>query len=123
MSAQELERAKREAEASRARLESTLGTLQQRLKPKTLVNDAWEGVRDKSSDIADEAMQAVKERPGMASAAVAAFVVFLARNPLRKAATHIFSGKSRSDLVTTKITVDETNYEPSAPLVTGAAAE
>jgi ElaB/YqjD/DUF883 family membrane-anchored ribosome-binding protein len=122
MSAQELERAKREAEAARARLESTLGTLQQRLKPKTLVNDAWEGVRDKSSDIADDAMQAVKERPGMASAAVAAFVVFLARNPLRKAATHLF-GKTRSDLVTTKITVDETNYEPSAPLVTGAAAE
>jgi len=38
--------AKRDAEAARGELASTLANLQQRLKPGALANQAWSGVRD-----------------------------------------------------------------------------
>ena len=75
----QLARAQYEAEQAKKRLASTMGALQYRLKPGTLMNNAWEGVRDKSSDLTDGALQAVKERPGAASGVVAAVLIYLAR--------------------------------------------
>jgi hypothetical protein len=97
----DLAEAKREAERARARLAATLAELQARLKPATLASNAWEGVKDKSGELADDAVQAVKGRPVAVSAALAAFTLFLARAPIKSAIADFFS--------------DEDEAEPSAP--------
>ena len=87
----ELADAKREAERARARLAATVGELSQRLKPATLASNAWEGVKDKSGELADDAVQAVKGRPVAVSAALAAFTLFLARAPIKSAIVGLFA--------------------------------
>jgi hypothetical protein len=88
----EIVQAKREAEAARQRLAATLAELQERLRPGTLASNAWEGVKDKSGELADDAMQAVKTRPVAVSAALAAFTLFLARAPIKSAVAGLLSG-------------------------------
>lgn len=83
--------ARHEAEAARRRLTATVAELQQRLKPATLATNAWEGVKDKSGELADDAVQAVKSRPVAVSAVLAAFTLFLARAPIKSAVTSLFS--------------------------------
>jgi hypothetical protein len=87
----ELIRARSEAERARRRLSATAAELQQRLKPGTLASSAWEGVKDKSGELADDAVQAVKGRPVAVSAALAAFTLFLARAPIKSAIASLFS--------------------------------
>ena len=99
----ELVQARREAEAARARLAATVAELQQKLKPGNLASNAWEGVKDKSGELADDAVQAVKGRPVAVSAALAAFTLFLARAPIKSAVSRLISGD------------EETEAEPSAP--------
>lgn len=86
-----LERAQREAEMARARLASTLAALQERLRPSALANQAWTEVRDKSSELADEAVEAVKQRPLAASGLIAGVILYLARQPLMSAASRLWS--------------------------------
>ncbi|MDB5697603.1 MAG: hypothetical protein JWN69_407 [Alphaproteobacteria bacterium] len=86
-----LERAQREAETARARLASTLDAVQERLRPSALANQAWTEVRDKGSELADEAVTAVKQRPVAASGLLVAFVLYLARQPLLSAASRLWS--------------------------------
>jgi hypothetical protein len=88
----DLVQARREAETARRRLTSTMNELQQRLKPATLATNAWEGVKDKSGELADDAVQAVKARPVVVSAVLAAFTLFLARAPIKSAVASLFSG-------------------------------
>ena len=83
--------ARRQAEAARRRLTATMSELQQRLKPATLATNAWEGVKDKSGELADDAVQAVKARPVAVSAVLAAVTLFLARAPITSAVTSLFS--------------------------------
>ena len=90
MSVAEITRARTEAELARQRLSHTLGELQTRLKPGTLANNAWEGVKDKSGEIADDAVEAVKARPVAAGAVVGAVLLYLARSPIKSAATRLF---------------------------------
>ena len=90
MSAADILRAKREAELARTRLSTTLGELQTRLKPQTLATNAWEGVKDKSGELADDAVEAVKARPVATGAALGAVLLFLARSPIKSAAIRLF---------------------------------
>lgn len=90
--AAELTRARTEADLARRRLTATLGELRYRLKPGTLASDAWDGVKEKSADLAEDAVQAVKNRPKAASLALAAITLFLAREPIKSAASRLFSG-------------------------------
>ena len=83
--------ARREAEAARRRLAATMSELQQRLKPATLATNAWEGVKDKSGELADDAVQAVKARPVAVSAVLAAVTLFLARAPIKSAVAGLLS--------------------------------
>ncbi len=92
MSAAELTRAKREAEQARRRLAATAAELQQRLKPGTLASNAWSGVKDKSGEMADGAVEAVKSRPVPVAAVLAAFTLFLARAPIKSAVGRLFDG-------------------------------
>jgi hypothetical protein len=85
--------ARREAEAARRRLTATVTELQQRLKPATLATNAWEGVKDKSGELADDAVRAVKARPVAVSAVLAAVTLFLARAPIKSAVAGLLSGE------------------------------
>ena len=93
----EIIRARREAEAARSRFFATAAELQQRLRPGNLASNAWEGVKDKSGELADDAMDAVKARPLVVSAALAAFTLFLARAPIKSAVTSLISGDDDED--------------------------
>ena len=71
-----------EAETRRARLMETARELQERLSPGTLAQNAWQGAKEKGADLAEEAVDAVRRRPAIASGVVAALALFLAREPL-----------------------------------------
>lgn len=119
MNAETIEAAKREAEAARRRLDSTLVALQQRLHPKTLATEAWDGVKEKSNDLAEGAMDAVKQRPGAVSIAVGAAVLFLARKPLGRAVGKAFSrGEEDDGRIVTTVETDNENYNAAAPVIT-----
>jgi len=92
MSVAEISIAKQEAERARRRLAATAAELQQRLKPGTLAHNAWAGVKDRSGEIADDAVEAVKARPVPVAAALAAFALFLARAPIKSAVGRLFDG-------------------------------
>ena len=120
----DLARAQYEALQARKRLASTAGALQYRLKPATIANNAWEGVRDKSTGLADDALQAVKERPAAASGVLAAIVVFLARHPLWRVATRIVSKKEEDDgVIKANLDTHDKNYDLTAPTVERSAYE
>lgn len=92
MNLAEIEQAKRASVRARLRFESTLAAAQARLRPKSLAGEAWDGVKEKSNELADGALEAVKRRPVAVSAALGALALFLAREPLKRAATRLISG-------------------------------
>ena len=125
----ELERAQYEVEIAKRRFSSTLGALQYRLKPATLANQAWTGVREKSGEVADDALssvndmadgavRAVKDRPIAASGVAAAILVFLLRAPLWRAARNVFS-REEEDPGVIKADLDhhDKDYDLTAPTV------
>jgi ElaB/YqjD/DUF883 family membrane-anchored ribosome-binding protein len=112
-----IERAKAEAELARNRLSSTLGALQYRLRPGNLASDAWTGVKGKSGEMADDALQAVKDRPVAASGILAAIALFLARDPIRSTVSGFFRGKEDEDLIKADLAHHDDNYDLAAPQV------
>ena len=74
------------AERERAQLMETARELQERLSPGVLAQNAWEGAKSKGADLAEDAVDAVRARPAIASGIVAALAFFLAREPLMDAA-------------------------------------
>ena len=119
-----LSQARYEAEQAKKRLASSVGALQYRLKPGTLVNNAWEGVRDKGSDLADDALHAVKARPVAASGMLAGLVVFLAREPLWRGVSRLFSSRPKDEgLVIAHIDNHDGNFDLTAPDVPRSANE
>jgi hypothetical protein len=115
MSAPEILQARRRAELARRNLMGTVTELQQRLKPGTIASTAWEGVTEKASDVADGAVEAVKARPVAVSAALGAFTLFLARQPLKSAVSWLFTRKPDGDLVTTRLDNADGQYDLTAP--------
>jgi hypothetical protein len=83
-----------EAERSRARLMTTAHELLERVSPKTLARDAWQGARAKGADLAEDAVDAVRARPVASGGAVAAVAIFLARHPLMDLAGKAWDGMS-----------------------------
>lgn len=116
MSAGELTMAKQQAERARRRLASTAAELQQRLKPGTIASNAWAGVKDRSGEIADDAVEAVKARPVPVAAALTMFTLFLARAPIKSAVSWFFSGREDEDPVTVRLNEGDENYDLTAPL-------
>ena len=123
MNAEDIRRAKLEAELARQRLSTTVSQLQDRLSPGTLATNAWEGVKEKSADMADDAVQAVKARPVAVSAALGAFTLFLARQPIRSAVSWLWPRKRETDLVTTDLRGADDNYDLTAPIGAGREHE
>jgi hypothetical protein len=119
-----VERAKREAVAARRRLDSTLVAVQQRLRPASLAGEAWDGVKDKSADLADGALSAVKKRPAAVSMALGAFALFLAREPLKRAVTRMVAGEPEpDDRIVTRIETGDAKFTASAPIVDASVTE
>jgi hypothetical protein len=115
-----IEDAKREVERTRRQFASTAGALQYRLKPVNLMSSAWDGVREKGSEMADGAIQTVKDRPVAASGILAAMVVFLARDPLwRLASEFIRRDEEEADVGVIQADLDhhEREYDLTAPAV------
>jgi hypothetical protein len=122
----QLEMAQYQAAQARKRFASTAGALQYRLKPGTLANTAWGGVREKSSEMADDALHAVsgladgtlntlKERPMAASGIAAGIFIFLARAPLWRAASKLFSAREDEGIVHADLATHE-KYDLTAPV-------
>jgi hypothetical protein len=88
----EIAAARIEAERRRARLMTTAQELQERLSPKTLARNTWQGAKEKGADLAEDAVDAVKSRPLAATGVVAAITMFLAREPLMDLAGSMFKG-------------------------------
>lgn len=80
-----LARARRQSEASRARLTETLVELQNRLKPKALIEDALEEIREKTDELAEQAIDTVRRRPFTAAAVALAVLAWLFRAPILSA--------------------------------------
>ncbi len=126
MSAERVEQAKRNLVLAKARLDGTLGALQLRMRPANLAGEAWDGVKDRSADLADGALQAVKKRPAAVSVAIGAFALFLAREPLKRAVTRLLSdGNEESDdgVVTTRIETSGDKFSVSVPVVDASVKE
>lgn len=120
----ELERAQMEVQRAKKRLASTMGSLQYRLKPATLMNNAWEGVREKGGVIADDALAGVKDRPKAVSGVLAAIFIFLARHPLLRLLTSLFTRRpDDADLVKTSLDHHDENYDLTAPTVERSSLE
>ena len=88
----EIAAARIEAERARAKLMGTAQELQERLSPRTLARDAWEGAKHKGADVVEDAVDAVRKRPVAAGGAVAALALFLAREPLLDLAGKVVDG-------------------------------
>ena len=82
----EVAAARIKAERARAQMLSTARALQEELEemfsPQTWARDIWEGAKEKGADLAEEAVDAVRSRPAIASGVVAALALFFAREPL-----------------------------------------
>ena len=125
MSLERVEQAKRNAVTARGRLDSSLVAVQQRLRPGNLAGEAWDGVKDKSADLADGALTAVRKRPAAVSMAVGAFALFLARDPIRRAVTRMFTDGEEPDdgRIVTRIETEDSKFSSSAPIVDASVTE
>jgi hypothetical protein len=115
--AQTLTEAKYQEALARKRLQNTAGTLQYRLKPGTLMNNAWEGVRDKGSEVADRGMSAAQDRPVTIAGVIAAVLIFLAREPLLRFVGKLFGPKKDETVVTADLKNHDKEYDLTAPKV------
>jgi ElaB/YqjD/DUF883 family membrane-anchored ribosome-binding protein len=107
----EIAAARMDVKRSRARVMATAHELQERLSPKALARNTWQGAKEKGADLAEDAVDAVKARPFAATGVVAAITMFLAREPLLDLAGKVVgkAGKVRKTRKTkTKTKQDDT---------------
>ena len=125
MNPAEVERAKREAVLARRRFDGTLIEVQERMKPANLAGEAWDGVKDKSADLTDAALGAVRKRPVAVSMALGAFALFLAREPLKRTVTRLFADddEEADGRIVTRIETEGSKFRSTAPIVDASVKE
>lgn len=79
----EIAAASARAKLARAELQATLRALQTRLAPSSLASEAIGGIKRRSEDMADDAVEAVRRRPIVASAAAAGLGALIGARLLR----------------------------------------
>jgi hypothetical protein len=84
------------ARAARTRLNATLGSIQRRLSPRALVDDAWRGVRERSVGIAEETVSLAKRHPIETAAAAAVVTGVIAGRPIAQALSRLFSRRKET---------------------------
>jgi hypothetical protein len=120
MSAERVEQASRKVREARARLDSTIGALQHRMKPANLAGEAWDGVKGKSADLAEGALDATKKHPAAVAAVLGALGLFLAREPIRRGIGKLVSGnegeEENEELITTRIETASDRFNVLEPV-------
>jgi ElaB/YqjD/DUF883 family membrane-anchored ribosome-binding protein len=104
----EIVAARAEVERSRSRLMSTAHQLQDRLSPRTLARNTWEGAKEKGAEVAENTVDAVRARPFAATGVVAAITMFLAREPLIDLAGKVIGGGKKKSRKSRKAKEHET---------------
>lgn len=104
----EIVAARVEVDRSRSRLMSTAHELQDRLSPRTLARNTWQGAKEKGADIAENTVDAVKARPLTTTGVVAAITMFLAREPLIDLAGKVVGRGKKKSPSSRKAKEDET---------------
>lgn len=104
-------RARAEATRARMRLAATMGEIQDRLNPRTLLSDAWQEVREHGQDLVDEAIQTARAKPVATSAMAAAVIALFAREPIWRAVTGLFFRRRETSAAAEQL---EAANEPSA---------
>jgi len=82
--------ARERAMAARARLADTMSEVQDRLHPRALLNEAWQEVRERGQEFAEEAVNIARTKPMAVSAIVAAAIALFAREPICQALASLF---------------------------------
>ena len=85
--------ARGEVAARRAELLATIDEIKTRLAPKAVAQSAWEGAKDKTGEVAESTLAAVKERPLLTAAVVAGAGAVLARKPLFALVARLFEDR------------------------------
>ena len=120
MSAERVEQASRDVTMARARLDSTIGALQHRMKPANLAGEAWDGVKEKSADLAEGALDATRKHPAAVAVALGALGLFLAREPIKRGIGKLVSGEDGDDeseeLITTRIETASDRFNVLEPV-------
>jgi len=104
----EIVAARAEVDRSRSRLVSTAHQLQERISPKTLARNTWEGAKEKGAEVAENTVDAVRARPLAATGVVAAITMFLAREPLIGLAGRVVGGRKKKSRKSHKAKENET---------------
>ena len=86
-----------EVERAKGALLDTVGELVERFQPHNLVDDIWEQAKIKGADLAEDAVDAVKNRPVAVGGVVAALTMFLAREPIKDAAVKLYDAMTSSN--------------------------
>ena len=81
---------------ARSRLAGTVGDIQRRLHPQLLLKNAWEGVRETSVSLADDAVETAKARPGAAAGVAAGVTALALRRPIGRLLRRMVSRKRKS---------------------------
>ena len=95
--AADIEQARRNAAAARARVQSTMGALKQRLNPRNIAADAREKVRETTGAISQKASGAVRKRPAATTAAAGIAALVLFRKPVGKLAKLLFRRRDKTE--------------------------
>ena len=109
--------ARSEVERTRARLIDTARELQERISPRTLARDVWEGAKDKGAGLAEDAVDAVRKRPIVAGGVIAALALFLGRDPIMEYASKLLNGEDEPPKTAkraTRSTKPKKSSKPSA---------
>lgn len=83
-------RARGEADEAKARLMNTVEEAKARLAPGKLASDAVQSAKDKSIVVADDAVTAVKDNPGLTAGVATVAALYIARKPLFSAVRSFF---------------------------------
>jgi hypothetical protein len=86
-----------EVDRSRSQLMSTVAELLERLEPKKIMEEVWESAKIKGADLAEDAVDAVKNRPVAVGGVLAAITMFLAREPIKDAAVKLYGAVKSPD--------------------------
>lgn len=105
-----VEAARIEVERSRAQMLDTAKLLQRRLEPGKLTRDAWQSAKEKGADLAEDAVDAVRQRPYAAGGVVAALALFIAREPIKQ-----LFGKLTDAMTSDEEETEETQW-PGSPV-------
>ena len=88
--------ARGEVAARRADLLATIDEIKARLAPKAVAHNAWEGAKDKTGEVAESTLAAVKERPLLTAGVVAGAGALIARKPLFAFVARLFEDREES---------------------------